>query len=426
MAEKVSRRKFIYAVVGAAVAAAAGYVAYTVYGPAGERGPVKIGVLADFSGPIAVLGEGLKIGVEVAKEEVEARGGLLGRPIELVYGDDKNQATEGVNAMTRLVNEGIVAAIGGLSTLVVLPVQEVVADYKVPFLSTYVSSQSLVENVKKNYDRYKYYFHTGIGITPHYSELVVESFKFVREKTGWNRVAILTSDQLYAKQITEGIKTLISGLDEPFELVYEAIYPIGTKDYSAELSKAQAAGAQMLMFNNHIVADNIAILKQWSTLKPNYIIGFGDWISSDTEYYKWTEGANHTEIIQGDYNYFADMTEKTSKIREAIKAKAEGRLPRGSFEAYDTFMVLVTAIEKAGSLKAEDIVAALETVEFKGALGTYKYDKYHNVIRKPPYFYPYISQWQLSAYGPYRDRLEVLSPEDKKTSEFILPPWIKE
>ncbi|MEM3386808.1 MAG: ABC transporter substrate-binding protein [Nitrososphaerales archaeon] len=424
MSSKVSRRRFIYATAGIAAAAAAGYAAYIYLGTTQKKEAVKIGVLADFSGPIAVLGEALKIGVEVAKEELEKKGGILGRPIELIYGDDKNQATEGVNAMTRLVNEGVVAAVGGLSTIVVLPVQEVVADNKLPFLSTYVSSYSLVDNVEKNYNRYKYYFHTGIGTTPHYSELVVEALKFIREKTSWNNVSILTSDQLYAKQITEGIKRINSELKEPFKIVYESIFPIGTKDFSVELSKAASAATQMLMFNNHIVAENVTILKQWSTLKPPYIIGFGDWVGSDTDYPKWTEGACHSEILVGDYNYNSNMTRKTPEVRDAILSKAGGRLPRGSFEGYDTFMVLAAAIEKAGSTKAEDIVKALEGIQVEGALGTYRYNQRHDVVREPPNFYPFVNQWQLAAYG-YKDRLETVSPDRFKTAELILPSWIK-
>ncbi len=425
MASKVSRRRFIYGVVGAIAAAAAGYTALIYLTTPRREGPIKIGVLADFSGPIAVLGEALKIGIEVAKEELERRGRVLGRPIELIYADDKNQATEGVNAMTRLINEGIVAAVGGLSTIVVLPVQETIADNKIPFLSTYVSSLSLVENVEKNYERYKYYFHTGIGTTRVYSARVIEAFKFVREKTGWNKVSILTSDQLYAKQLTGFVKNLNSTLQEPFKIVYETVFPVGTKDFSAELSKATTAGTQMLMFNNHIVGENIAILKQWFTTKPPYLIGFGDWVGSDTEYYKWTEGACHTEILIGDYNYHVNMTDKTQGVREAILKKSNGRIPRGSFEGHDTLMVLAAGIEKAGSLKADEIVAALEEVEVKGALGIYMYNrKNHEVIRDPPNFYPFINQWQLAAYG-FRDRLETLAPPQYKTSELILPPWIK-
>ncbi len=424
MSSKISRRRFIYTAAGIAAAAAAGYAAYIYLGTTQKKEVVKIGVLADFSGPIAVLGEALKIGVEVAKEELDKRGGILGRPIELVYGDDKNQATEGVNAMTRLVNEGVVAVVGGLSTIVVLPVQEVAADNRIPFLSTYVSSYSLVENVEKNYERYKYYFHTGIGTTPHYSELVVEAFKFIREKTGWSNISILTSDQLYAKQITDGVKRLNAELKEPFNIVYESIFPIGTKDFSVELSKAAAAKTQMLMFNNHIVAENITILKQWSTLKPPYLIGFGDWVGSDTDYLKWTEGACHTEILIGDYNYNSNMTGKTASVREAIFGKAGGRLPRGAFEGYDTLMVLAAAIEKAGSTKSEDVVKALEGLQVVGALGTYSYNKRHEVVRQPPNFYPFVNQWQLAAYG-YKDRLETISPDRFKTSELILPSWIK-
>jgi branched-chain amino acid transport system substrate-binding protein len=419
-----SRRRFLYTTAGIVAAAAAGYAVYIYLGSLEKKQAIKIGVLADFSGPIAALGEALKVGVEVAKEELESKGGILGRSIELVYADDKNQATEGVNAITRLVNEGVVAVVGGLSTIVVLPVQEVVADNRVPFLSTYVSSVSLVENVEKNYNRYKYYFHTGIGTTPHYAEIVVEALRFIRDKTGWNKLSILTSDQLYAKQITERVKFLNSKLSEPFNIVYESVFPIGTKDFSVELSKAATAGTQMLMFNNHIVAENIAILKQWSTTRPPYVIGFGDWVGSDSDYPKWTEGACHAEILVGDYNYNSNMTSKTSRVREAILKKSGGRLPRGSFEGYDTLMVLAAAIERAGSIKADDIVTALEGIQVEGALGVYRYNKRHEVIRERPYFYPFVNQWQLSAYG-YRDKLETVSPPRFKTSELILPPWIK-
>ncbi len=389
--------------------------------------PIKIGILADFTGPLAILGESLKAGVEVAVEEIKrTRGGILGRDIELVYGDTKTSATEAVTAATKLITvDKVVGIVGGLSTICVMPVEDVIADYHIPFLSVYVSTHKLVERVYENYDRYKYYFHTGIGTSPHYAEQVLNAFVYVRNQTGWNKVAILTSDQTYAKLITQYVKLYNVGLKQPFEIVYETIFPVGTKDFSPELRRAAEAGAQMVMFNNHFVTDNIAILKQYHDMKMPFVIGFGDWICSDTEYYKWTDAACHTEIIGSDYNYWVDMTNKTAAVREAIMKKT-GKLSRGSFEAYDAFMILADAIERAGSTDPDAIVKALEETYYVGALGIYKYDAMHNVIRKPPYFYTLVNQWQCSKYGPYRDRLEVLWPEHLKTADFILPEWIKE
>jgi branched-chain amino acid transport system substrate-binding protein len=407
------------------VAAVVG-VWYVTLPPPAPKPPIKIGVLADFSGPIAILGEGLKVGVEVAKEELErTRGGILGSKIELVYGDDKNSATEGVVAATKLITvDKVVAIIGGLSTVVVMPVEDTIADYRTPFLSVYVSTQTLVERVRDNYDRYKYYFHTGIGTSIYYDDLVAVAMEYVRNQTGWNKIAILTSDQTYAKTITGLFKDYNSKLSKPFEIVYESVYPTGTKDYSPELTRAEEAGAQMFMYNDHIVGDMVTILKQWRDMKMPYVIGFGDWACSDEDYYKWTDSTCHTHIQGSFYSYWVNMTYKTSAIRKAIVEKA-GRMPRGSFEAYDTFMVLADAIERAGSTDPDAIVKALEKTDYVGALGVYKYDAMHNIIREPPYFHLFVSQWQCSKYGPYKDRPEVLWPPESKTAEFILPEWLK-
>jgi branched-chain amino acid transport system substrate-binding protein len=98
--------------------------------------PIKIGINKPMSGPVGFLGQDLKPGFEMALEEINAAGGVLGRPLKLVYGDNQCNPTEAVNAARKLIDlDKVVAMISGACSSATLAIMPIIEEVKIPNLT---------------------------------------------------------------------------------------------------------------------------------------------------------------------------------------------------------------------------------------------------------------------------------------------------
>src|ERR1700760_1067474 len=97
--------------------------------------PIKVGLVAALSGPSAKSGEGITRGLTIAIDEINARGGVLDRQIELVRRDDESNPAKGQTAARELIDkEGCVALFGGIDSPVSLAIVPIANNAKVPFM----------------------------------------------------------------------------------------------------------------------------------------------------------------------------------------------------------------------------------------------------------------------------------------------------
>lgn len=105
--------------------------------------PIKIGVSAAITGAAPLDGERTMQGIEMAVEEINAAGGVNGRPLEMIVEDDQNTANIAVNVVNKLVNDPeIVAIIGPHRSANAMATEQIMADAKIPFLTGAVFPQS--------------------------------------------------------------------------------------------------------------------------------------------------------------------------------------------------------------------------------------------------------------------------------------------
>ena len=134
----MKRREFIRGVGGAAVAAVAAPAVLRAQG-----GPVKIGTILSVTGPGAFLGDHMKRGMELAIEEINAKGGIGGKKIDWVFYDAETQSSRGVTATRRLIEQDKVDIIvgGGNASGIALAMVPIVERAGTPFISTEGSMQ---------------------------------------------------------------------------------------------------------------------------------------------------------------------------------------------------------------------------------------------------------------------------------------------
>ncbi|MFT7311513.1 MAG: branched-chain amino acid transport system substrate-binding protein [Paracoccaceae bacterium] len=134
----LSRRSF----TGMAFAALAAFGA-----PAHAQETIKIGLIASLSGPSSKSGEAITRGMLLAIEEINAAGGVLGKPLELVRRDDEANPGKGLTAARELIQrEGVAVLFGGLQTPVSLAIVPYVNQIKVPFMGPWAAGTPITKN----------------------------------------------------------------------------------------------------------------------------------------------------------------------------------------------------------------------------------------------------------------------------------------
>ncbi|MFY0691662.1 MAG: ABC transporter substrate-binding protein [Paracoccaceae bacterium] len=121
--------------------------------PAMAQDSVKIGLIASLSGPSAKSGEAITRGMALAIEEINASGGVLGKPLELVRRDDEGNPGKGLTAARELIQrEGVAVLFGGLQTPVSLAIVPYVNQSKVPFMGPWAAGTPITKNgAEENY-----------------------------------------------------------------------------------------------------------------------------------------------------------------------------------------------------------------------------------------------------------------------------------
>jgi branched-chain amino acid transport system substrate-binding protein len=392
--------------------------------------PIKIGVL----GPMAfVQGEHHWNGATLAADEINKAGGIkVGsamRPIELVKVDTNEilSVPDSANAIERAITRDKVDFLtGGFRSEAVLAMQEVAMDYKKIFLGAGAAHDELGIRVEKNPARYKYWFR----VTPFKSsdlgrslfavfgsvaqqmrtELKVEKPKvaIVAEKAVWVEPLVAAAQANLPKMNME-----VVGLWQPS--------PVAT-DVTAELSAIKRSGAQIVMT---IISGPLGIVmaRQMNELQTP-AVPFGINVESQKdEFWEATAKKGNYVSTLNTYNLDVAITPKTLPFVRAYVARFKTP-PTYTAATYDCLYLLKEAIEKAGTLEADAVVAVLEKTDTVGTGGRVVFDVRHDPRFAPGYETGLGTQWQDGkqvAFWP-NGWQGVTYPGVKP---FLIPPYMK-
>lgn len=403
---------------------------------------IKIGVL----GPMQFdVGAEYWSAATLAEEEINAAGGVkVGDKklkLELIKADSNEllSITDAVGAMERLITVNKVNFIvGGHRSEAVLAMQDIVADNKLIWINAYTASPSTTQRVAKQYDRYKYYFRLASLNSSHIGKILLNEASMVagkvRETLGVAkpRVAIMAEKVLWVDPIVKTAETKLPELEMEVVGTWR-ISPTAT-DVTAEMTAIKDAGAHMIFYVGSGPVGTVAC-KQWSELQiPAALMGSN--VSAMTDRIVDTIGslANY----EASYNYFgyAQLTPKTIPFIDNMK-KRYGHTPTIGGTLYDCIYVLKDAIERAGTLDTDAMVASLEKTYYEGVSGYIGFtpkgdpDWVHDVVFGPKYTTNLVTQWRdgklLVVWPDGKPMLGDKSWEGarhKGTVDYELPPWM--
>ena len=293
---------------------------------------------------------------------------------------------------------------------------------KVSILTTGVLTPKYHALVAKEYDKYKYCFRIH-GEAKNLVGEMFANFNDLKEKYGFNNLFIIAQDVSHARGAAKVMKAVAE--KKGWNVTGVEIYPTGATDFSMGLLKAKKTKSEIINIWMDM-PESAILLKQWYEMKIP-ALPFGSTLAAAEQpgFWEATEGKGEYTLcnVVNAGNAPSEATPWTMKFYDAYTkmwdVEPEGL---GTSSSYMAVYVLRDAIERAGSLDSDKVVAELEKTDIMGVYGRLRFDpKSHQVI---PATDPQegavgsIIQWQD------KKRI-VVYPKSIATGSIQLPPWMK-
>jgi len=321
---------------------------------------VKIGLIQPLTGSVAYNGTTDVNGSKLALDEINAKGGVLGKKLELVIEDGQCKPANSVNAAEKLIQRDKVAALSGAfcssATLAVMPVA---ANYKIPLITGVSSSAELTEKGNRWFFRAT---ETDALLAKSFAKILFDQLKlrkvaYIGVNDDWGRGGVSE----FEKQMTALGATTV--MKEYFEH--------GTSDFYTILTKLKASGADGAFVAAETQDGSIFVKQKAEFGLQLKVFGVGSWATAD--FMKLT-GAS-SEGIYAAVPYASTMdTPKNKTFVEAYTARYKEAPGKYSAAGYNAINILAAAINRAGSTDAEKIREALTKTDYDGPNGKFKFD----------------------------------------------------
>ena len=338
--------------------ALAGVVLASLPLPADAQTPIKIGASMSVTGTYAKPGSYQKEGYDVCIDELNGKGGLLGRKVELVIYDDQSQPATAVKLYEKLITEDKVDAVmGPYSSAVSEAVANVTEKYKKVMVAPLAATTSIFKKGRK------YIF---MVITP--AENYLDGLIDMAAKRGLKTVAIINEDTLFPKASAAG--TAEAAKKRGMQVVLQEAYPKGNTDFSALLVKIKAANPDVIAAGTYF-DDAVAITRQMKELNVNPKM-FGLTVGGDLpEFYDLLK--QNAEYIYGSTQWDESLPYPGQKEFLAAYTKKFKHEPSYHAAAgYAGCLIYGEAVKRAGTLDADKVREQLLKMEIKTAFGDYK------------------------------------------------------
>ena len=322
---------------------------------------IKLGVAGPHSGDLASYGIPTVKAAELVVKEVNAKGGVLGKQVELLVEDDVCKPEVATNTATKLVSEKVDVVLGHICSGATKAALGIYKDSNIIAMSPSATNPALTQS-----GDYPNFFRT-IASDDAQAKLEVDfALKVLKVK----KVAVLHDKGDYGKGLAEFAKGFLEQAPQAEVVLYEGITP-GAVDYSAVVQKIKRSGAEAVIFGGyHPEASKIVSQMRKKRMKTIFISDDG--VKDDTFIKvakEYAEGVYATGPKDTSNNPMAIAAEEAHK-------KAYGEDPGAFFlNAYAATLALLNGIEQAGSTDYGAVEKALRTQFVDTPLGKIRFDE---------------------------------------------------
>ncbi|MSU47514.1 MAG: ABC transporter substrate-binding protein [Opitutus sp.] len=345
------------------------FLVLALAGPSRAADPIRIGEIEPLTGKEAAFGQSSRRGVQMAVAEINARGGVLGRPLVVVTEDNQSKSGDSATIAKKLVGrDKVVAILSGGTSSNCLEIAPIAQTARIPFVATTATATEVTE-------KRDYVFRTCF-IDPFQGAVLA---KFARKTLQAKRVALLTSvSASYSVGLSKVFRERFTALGG--EIAADQKYSEGDKDFRAQLTAIKAAKPDAIAATGNYT-EAALICKQARDLGITIPLFGGDgWEAPELI----EIGGKAVEASCFASHYSSEST--APEVRDFVKkfrARHSGDTPDSNASlAYDATFILAEAIARAGTTegpKLRDALAA--TKDFPGVTGRTTLDAQRNASK---------------------------------------------
>ncbi|MDI6871423.1 MAG: ABC transporter substrate-binding protein [Bacillota bacterium] len=344
-------------------------------------GEIKIGAVAARTGDNAALGEWQANGAKLAVEEINAKGGVLGKKLSLVLEDSQGVPAQAVAVLNKLIyRENVVAVIGDCQSSPVLAMLPVIKTAKIPLLA-----HGTNPNITKQDN--PWVFQTRANDNVKFEALA----RFLTEKMHYKKIAVLHDAADYGMGGANAVKTYLR--TKNLEVVADEQWTPGDKDFSSQLLKIKKAEPEALILIGPMVDMGLAMKQaRQMDIKAQFAGGAG--IESDTTLGA-AGGAGEGLIFAAGF-ISSNPDPKVQSFVKKFEQKYGYKPNDFAATGYDSIYLLAKAMEKAKSTNPDAVAKALKSLKYEGVEGTFQFNSegqglhemfYGKIVNGAPVFF---------------------------------------
>jgi branched-chain amino acid transport system substrate-binding protein len=384
--------------------------------------PIKIGFGMAQTGPLAANGKSALLAIKIWEEDVNAKGGLLGRPVKLIYYDDQSNPSTIPGLYTKLLDVDKVDLVtGGYATNMLAPAMPVVMGHN----KLFIGLLGLAVNSEFNYPNYFSMVPTG-GMDSKSS--ITKGFFDVAaaQNPKPQTLAIAWADAEFAHNCADGARANNKGAG--FKIVYDKNYPPATTDFAPIVRAIQATNADLVLICSYPL-DSVGMVRAANEIGLRPKMMGGGMVGLQATVFKTQLGPLLNGIVNYDFWLpvpkmdFPGVAELMKKYQ--ARAGAEGVDPLGYYMApwaYAQYQVLGQAIEATKSIDDQKLGDYIRKTTFKTVGGDIAFGPNGEWVA------PRVLQVQFQGIkgndiGQFKDisTQVVVTPDEYKSGNLIYP-----
>jgi len=382
-----------------------------------SKPPIKFGVISEAQ---SVAGSSIPMAAQLAADEINAKGGVDGRKIEIVSYDNHSSSAESVRAFQRAVNEDHVnAVIASYISEVVLALEPWSGRLKTVLVTPGAASDVITANIAKDYEHNKYTFH-GYLMSTSLGQLVCDAAKdLLVTDLKMKSAVIMSEDAAWTTPLDVSYEKCLP--EAGLKVLDHIRFSPDTTDFTPIFNKIEGQKPDVIITGISHVGTQPTV--QWKSQQvPIPMLGISSQATNST-FWKDTNGATDGVLFNAVSGPGVAVTKKTLPFVEAFQ-KRFGNVPSYcGYTAYDEVYYLADAIHRAGSTDSDKVVDALEKTDWVGTIGRVQFtpkDSPHPHALKTGkgFITGLMLQWQ--------DGKQVnLWPQDVSNGKLKFPSFIK-
>ena len=328
---------------------------------------IPIAVVGPITGQDAAFGEQMKRGAEMAVKDINAKGGVLGKKLRLLIGDDACDPKQAVAVANQMANDGVVFVAGHFCSGASIPASSVYNENGILQITPASTNPLLTDEAAKN--GWTNIFRT-CGRDDAQGRV---AGTYLAEHFKGKPIAIVQDKTAYGKGLADETKKALNAAGVT-EAMYESVNQ-GDKDFSALISKMKQANVAAIFYGGYFTEAGL-LIRQAKEQGLDAVLMGGDALASE-EYWKITGDTGQKTLM----TFSPDPRNMPTAKSAVAEFKAQGYDPEGyTLYTYAAIEVFAEAAKKANSVKVDDLAKTMRANRFDTVIGTIGFNAKGDVI----------------------------------------------